>query len=43
MAMIYCFECDNYIDDDTQGPCEEYKGELVCPDCYLRLTEEEEE
>ena len=42
MAIYYCAECDNYIDNDW-FPCEEYKGELICPDCALELTDENEE
>lgn len=43
MAVIYCHECDTYIDDDTQGPCEvEYNGNLICPDCAERIAAEKD-
>ena len=42
MAVYYCQECDSYVDDDWH-PCQEVKGELVCPDCYEEMQEEEEE
>jgi len=32
MGIYYCFECDNYLDDDYE-PGEDIEGELVCPSC----------
>jgi len=40
MAMYYCHQCGNYIDDDwcpcTEGP----DGELWCPRCYEEYEED---
>jgi len=45
MAIYYCFECDNYIDDDYHPGEEHLKrpGELICPTCIENLDMEEEE
>jgi hypothetical protein len=36
MAIFYCKECDNYIDNDWY-PCVPYKGDLICEDCAETL------
>ena len=43
MAMYYCDQCGNFLDDDYH-PCEEhpkvYAG-LMCPECFFNLQERE--
>ena len=42
MAMYYCLNCDNLLDDDYHPACEHpwRKDELVCPDCESYLQYE---
>jgi len=44
MSMYICFQCHDMLDGDF-FPCEEHptkENELVCEDCLIELTEEEE-
>jgi hypothetical protein len=42
--MFYCQRCDNYIDSDYSPHYEDPDNllELICKDCYDKLTEEED-
>ena len=37
MAIVHCFKCDEFVDDDW-NPCVDWKGELICPDCAETYT-----